>query len=59
MPEFIARGTIELQGVDFFITAETIEDARRKAAAGEYDHYEDNGASAMSCEIKVSTVEEN
>ena len=57
--QYIARGTIELRGVDFYITAESEEDARAKAKAGEYDSYEDNGAETFNWEINPGTVKEN
>ena len=59
MAIWMATGRIELSGVDFFIEADTLEEAKEKAKRGEYEFYEDNGAEAINWTIKPSTVESN
>lgn len=57
MPEFIAKGTITLNGVDFFITAANKEEAILKAERGEYDDYEVGDTSSDVRKIDPATVE--
>jgi hypothetical protein len=40
MPQFIFTGRMTLNGVEFYIEAEDLADACKKAKAGEYEHYE-------------------
>lgn len=46
MARFIARGRLVLDGVDFLIDADSIEEAREKAKSGDYTEYDVSGASA-------------
>jgi hypothetical protein len=59
MPEYIFRGRVELDGVDFFISAETPLEAVKKAKAGDYDRYEADGAEMVNCEIDPLTGQDN
>lgn len=56
---YIAKGTLTLNGVDFFIEAYSLEEAQAKAAAGSYVHWELGGAKSTDWKIKVSSVEIN
>lgn len=49
--EYIAKGTLTLSGVDFFIAADNQEEAEAKARRGEWDYYDISGASSDDCEI--------
>lgn len=57
MPKYECRGSVELSGVVFTITADNIDDARKKARNGEYDEYEIDRAETVNLEMKVATVE--
>lgn len=57
MPKYICRGSVELSGAVFTITADSVADARKKARSGEYDDYDIDGAETLNCELDVATVE--
>ena len=59
MPEFIFKGTLSLDGVTFFITAENEAEAESKARAGRFDDYDAIGASSTDCKINPGTLELN
>lgn len=59
MSEFIFRGKITLDGVEFFITAKTLAEARKKAVLGHYDGYEAVLAEAVDWTIDHNSGEEN
>lgn len=54
---FIARGSLTLNGVVFIIEADTINDAKQKAAAGLWTDYETFGAESVDWDIRPKTVE--
>lgn len=56
MTQWVARGKIELHGVDFFIEAETKEEAIAMANAGDFQFYEDHGAQPMNWIIEPDSV---
>ena len=59
MKEFIANGTLMLQGVTFYVKAKDLKAARLKFAAGTYDSYDDDAAEAVDIMIALASVEEN
>jgi hypothetical protein len=59
MPEYHFTGTATLRGVDFYITADTLEDARAKAARGEIDFSEEDAAEMYDFNITLSSGKEN
>lgn len=59
MGEYIFRGTVELSGVDFYVTADTAEEAIQKAKRGEYDDYKTAGAETINWKIDPNTCEDN
>lgn len=59
MAEYICRGTVELTNVDFFVTAETFEEAKAKLKAGDWDHYDLDGAECLNANPYPSSLEIN
>lgn len=59
MAEFIFRGTVTLDGVDFFIEADDLGAAKARAKAGDYDRREDNGAAVVDWHIDAETGQAN
>lgn len=59
MKEYVAKGSLTRSGVIFYITADTLEEAKVKAASGEYLEYDTDGADTVNWDIEVDTVEEN
>lgn len=59
MPQYTAEGKVELNGATFFITADSLEEAKRKAKAGEWDDYNSAGAETINWEIRPATVKLN
>lgn len=53
--EYTFSGSVELRGV----TATSPEEAKRKAAEGDYDEYDTSGAETVNWEINTKTCEEN
>ena len=59
MPEFRFRGRLVLSGVTFYLSAPSLEAAKKQAAEGHYDDYEADNAEAVDCKISPETAEEN
>lgn len=55
--EYIGRGRITLDGVEFTIIASSQEEADAKAARGEWHDYDIGGASSLDC--RIGDVEPN
>ncbi len=51
MTEYQFRGEIKLSGVWFTVSAETLEQARERAGAGEWDYYETDSAETVDWEV--------
>ena len=47
MPEFIVRGRVTYDGVEFFVTAKNSQEAIEKAKAGEYHNLETHCAEVV------------
>lgn len=56
MAQWVFTGSIRLDGVSFYITAETEAEAIAKAKIGDYDEYDEQGATTADWEIQPSTV---
>ena len=54
-----AIGSVRLRGVEFRITAETLEEARDKARKGDFDDCDYDGAELYDWEIKPVTIQED
>ena len=59
MQEFIFKGTLSLDGVTFYITAENEAEAESKAMAGEFDDYDTNCAGSTDWKINPASLELN
>lgn len=59
MAEWIFKGSIRLDGVEFRITADTETEAIAKAKAGDYDDYDEMGAATADWEIDPGSCELN
>lgn len=59
MAVWIFKGSLRLDGVDFFISAETEAEAIAKAKAGEYDEHDEMGATTADWSIDPGTIEPN
>jgi hypothetical protein len=59
MPEFVFTGRLTLRGVDFFIEAETLEEAERLALTGAYGFHETAGSVVTDIYIDATTGQEN
>jgi hypothetical protein len=59
MPQFICTGTVELRGVDFYIEADNLEEAKAKAKSGDYIEYDTDGAETYNCTLDAKSVEPN
>lgn len=51
MPEFLFTGTARMKGLDFYIEAPSLADAKRKAKAGEFDHAVESFGEMVDWEI--------
>lgn len=51
MPEYIFQGTVTLSGVDFYVTADSEEEAIAKAKMGEYNNRDTVGADSTDWDI--------
>ena len=51
MPEYIFQGTVTLSGVDFYIIADSEEEAKAKAKNGEYNDRDTVGAGSQDWDI--------
>lgn len=54
--EFTCRGKIELTDIDFFVTAETLEEAKQKLTAGDWDFYELDRGECLNASPNIFTV---
>jgi hypothetical protein len=59
MPEFVFTGRLTLRGVDFFIKAETLEEAKKLARDGVYGYHETAGSIVSDVYIDAATGQEN
>jgi hypothetical protein len=59
MSRFIFKGSVTLNGVDFYINADDARDAIKKARNGEFEFYETDGAETVDLEINAGTCEPN
>ena len=59
MAEWIFRGSMRLEGVEFRITADSEAEAIAKAKTGDYDDYDDRGAVTVDWDIDPATGELN
>lgn len=59
MPKFHFEGKATLNGVDFYIMADTIEEAVARAKRGEFDLTEDYAAEMTDWEIDETSGREN
>ncbi len=54
--EYICRGRLTLDGVQFIIEASSLQEARLKAIRGEWSDYDIGGASGADWELLPSTL---
>jgi hypothetical protein len=54
--EYTCRGKVELTGVDFFVTAETLEEAKAKLKSGDWDFYELESGECLNATPNLFTV---
>ena len=59
LKEFEFKGSAELSGVRFFIRAQSLEEAKAKAARGEWDDDDARGASWVNWEIDPHSGKDN
>ena len=59
MKEFVAKGQLTLDGVEFYLFAKNKEDARQRFAAGEYEAFDEDQASVVDASIDATSIEEN
>ena len=59
MTEFTFKGQITLEGVIFYVKADSMFDALQKAQAGVYDSYDVKQAETVDWDINPNTVEIN
>ena len=59
MPEYTCKGVVELTNVDFYITADTPEEAAQKAERGDWDFYEVEQAECLDATPNVRTIRVN
>lgn len=59
MPEYTCKGMVELTNVDFYVTAESPEEAAKKAACGDWDFYEIDAAECLNAKPNVRTIKVN
>lgn len=59
MPEYHFRGSVTLNGADFYISAPTRERAIELAKLGSFDDAEWDAAEIVDCEISAATIREN
>ncbi len=55
MPQYIFQGTVTLSGVDFYITADSKEEAVEKAKSGEYNDRDMVGADSTDWDIEPNS----
>lgn len=54
--EYTCRGTVELIGVNFYVTADTLEEAKAKLKSGDWDFYELGHAECLNATPDIFTV---
>jgi hypothetical protein len=59
MKEYTFSGEVTLRGVTFFVKAKNEAEAKEKAARGEYDDYEANGAETSDWDMNPATIKLN
>jgi hypothetical protein len=57
--EWLCRGWIKLSGVQFSVSAATEDEARKKAAAGDWDDYDTTVASGEDWKLDEGSIELN
>ena len=57
--EYSFKGTVELRGVEFIVTAKDENEAKLKALKGEWDHYETDLAECFNSEVEPTTCKLN
>lgn len=57
--EYIFTGSVELRGVQFFVKAKSLDEARQKARGGDYEEYETQCAETVNWEINPKTAKVN
>lgn len=57
--EYIFKGKLELDNVDFYITASSEEEAREIAKSGTWDSWDVQGASSINWTIDADSGESN
>ena len=57
--EYIFEGTVTRRGVTFFVKAASEVEAKEKAAAGEFEDYDVNGAETSDWEMNPNTIQVN
>lgn len=53
---YTGKGRVTLEGVTFYILADTLDEAKEKARRGEYTDYDALGAETSDWEISPKTV---
>ena len=59
MTEYVFTGEARLRGVEFYIVADTLEEAKARAKRGEQDSIEDYNAEMYDWKISVESGKEN
>lgn len=57
--EWIFRGRVTLEGVQFFITADSEDEAIERARKGDFDDRDDGGGESVDWHIDVDSIELN
>lgn len=55
MPEYHFKGKASISGVDFYVNADTLEDAIARVKRGETDLVEDDAAEMYDWEIDIAS----
>lgn len=56
---FLVRGTLELAGVTFTVSATSADAARAKASSGEWEDWDTSGAESVNWKLDPDSVEES
>lgn len=59
MPEYIARGRLELGNVEFWVSADSEDEAREKFNNGVFDHWDISGSESLNWDIRTRDIEIN
>ena len=57
--EWVVSGQLTFDGISFFVTAKSKDEAIEKAASAQWDEYDLRGASTSDCRVQASTIREN